>query len=209
VADAVWRRVEAAPYGAHTRYTHAEVRGGDSYEGVVPAYFRVARVATVDPILLIAMMLHETGNMSSWQAAKPRRNPAGIFVTGATRTSLPPAREGDLWQAKGALWVRGQAYPNWVSSPAFPWRPNSVDAHAWRVAGYAIPRFSNAQEALYVRACQGRPLPLWVRGSALNWRELGAKFNRMRLLGGGWANPGDHYGEAVAAIANAITAGAW
>lgn len=201
---AVWQRVERAHHDAVTRYSEAEVIGSSTYEGIIPAYCRVCLEAGLDAVLVVAMMLHESDRMASWWAGKPRRNPAGIFVTGATRTTPPPAREGDLWQQKGALWVRGQAYPNWVSSPGHPWRPNSVDAHVWRVLGYAKATLDPDRQARYVQACQGRPLPWFTRGSARTPRELGKAHNRMRHFGSGWASPGDRYGDALAAVANAL-----
>lgn len=204
LSAAVWKRVKGKHGEAYTRYSEAEVCGSADYEGIVPAYVRVSADTGLDAYLMLAMMLHETGSLSSWWAAKPRRNPAGVFVSGATRTTLPPANEGDLWQRReAALWVRGQAYPNWVSSPGYPWRPNSVEAHLYRVLGYAKATLDAGRQAGYVRACEGRPLPLFCRGSARTPRELGQRHNRHYPLAG-WAWPGTHYGASIAAIANTL-----
>lgn len=207
VADAVWRRVEAAHPQARksggTEYTRVEVCGNTAFEGIVPFYVRICGPATIDPILAISKMLHETGDMSSWWAGKPRRNPAGIFVTGAKATTPKPTEPG-LWHWKGAdaRFYRGGVWDNWLDTEK---GPGSISAHVWRLAGYALERFSPTQQALYDAAVRGRPLPEACRGSAGNWRELGWAFNRRKLQGIGWAFPGWNYGNAIAAIANAIT----
>jgi hypothetical protein len=208
LARAVWRRVLAAYPRAVTRYTEVEVIGGEGYEGIIPAYWRVSLAARINPLAAVAQMLHETDSMAAWWAGKDRpigrRNPAGIFVTGATRTSPPPAREGDIWQRRGDHWQRGGAWGNWISSPGHPWRPNSVDGHIWRLAGYTFAAFDAERQARYVQACGARPLPWFTRGSAATLRQLGKSHNPMRLLGAGWAAPGTAYGAALAELMNAL-----
>ena len=57
-------------------YTDADVRH------ILEQYFTVAPSVGLDPLLAVAQMELETANLSSDWAARPRRNPAGIGVTG-------------------------------------------------------------------------------------------------------------------------------
>ena len=86
-------------------YTDANVRY------IVGRDFDVAVRAGVDPLVVIAQMSHETGHLSSYWSQKPRRNPAGIGVTGAPGAGV-----------------------------SFPWWSDSVDAHVGRLLAYALPR---------------------------------------------------------------------
>ncbi|MDQ3092701.1 MAG: glucosaminidase domain-containing protein [Actinomycetota bacterium] len=58
-------------------YTDADIRW------IVGRDFDVSVKAGVDPLVVIAQMDHETGHLSSYWSQRPRRNPAGIGVTGA------------------------------------------------------------------------------------------------------------------------------
>src|SRR5687767_15895550 len=75
---------------------HGEYSEHDITNVIVPAYFRVASSVGVDPALLVAQLIHETGGLTSWWSQRPRRNPAGIGVTGATPRSQKPAT--GVWQ---------------------------------------------------------------------------------------------------------------
>ena len=78
---------------------------------IVRRDFDVSVRAGVDPLVVIAQMSHETGQLSSYWSQRPRRNPAGIGVTGAP----------------GA----GVSFPSWY---------DSVDAHVGRLLAYALPK---------------------------------------------------------------------
>ena len=58
-------------------YTGADIRW------IVGRDFDVSVKAGVDPLVVIAQMDHETAHLSSYWSQRPRRNPAGIGVTGA------------------------------------------------------------------------------------------------------------------------------
>jgi hypothetical protein len=114
-------------------YTDADVRY------IVDRYFDVAPTVGVDPLVAIAQMSHETANLSSYWSQRPRRNPAGIGVTGAP----------------GA----GVSFPRWS---------DSVNAHVGRLLAYALPKGSGTdrQKRLIAIALSWRPLPDSYRGSA-------------------------------------------
>ena len=175
--DPCSRAILARPHGAYTP--------GD-LATITRAYFDVCVLAGVDPLLAIAQLIHETGNLTSWWAARPRRNPAGIGVTGQTRL-LKPAT--GAWQYDGDRWREGVAFATWAD--------DAIPAHVGRLLAYALrdDQANEAQKALISKALRYRPLPAAYRGAAPT----------LAGLAGRWAVPGTEYPQKLAAIANAIT----
>jgi len=156
-------------------------------------YWRIAPKVGIDPILAIAQMLHETGDLTSWWCQRPRRNPAGIGVTGETKVA-PIKPPGD-WSRDGAVWRAGVNYRTWVN--------DAIPDHIGRLLAYALPINTGtiAQQALIKQAMSRRKLPESVRGSSQILRTLGRVYNPSGL---GWASPGDQYGAAIALRANVL-----
>lgn len=176
----------ARPHGEYTAY---------DVESIVASYDAACREAGIDPLLAAAQMIHETGNLSSFWAGRPRRNPAGIGVTGLT-SSMPPADPASwAFDAQSGLWRYGVSFPSWNAG---------VRAQVGRLLAYALPagQGTAAQQALIAEALAWRSLPARLRGSAPTLKALGAAHNP---TGSGWAYPGEFYGESIAAIANRIT----
>jgi hypothetical protein len=125
--------------------------------------------------LVIAQMIHETGNLTSPWSQRPNRNPAGIGVTG-----VPGA---------------GVKFASWTN--------DAIPAHVGRVLAYALPegRGTADQLTLIAKALSYRALPTRMRGSAPTLKQLGAAHNPHKE---GWAYPGTEYGERIAAIAERI-----
>lgn len=172
----------ARPIGGYTPY--------DVQVKILPEYWHICELAGVDPILAVAQMCHETGEPGTPQNAntraralwsawsqRPRRNPAGIGVTGAP----------------GA----GVSFDSWTGETG------SVTAHVGRLVAYATKPDERTPEQtrLVVQALMHRGLGAAVHGSAPVLRQLGKTHNPS---GQGWASPGTDYGERIAAIANAI-----
>ena len=110
----------------HGKYSDADVRD------ILGKYTTTCKAAGLDPLLVVSQMVLETGNlMSDWSQA-PRRNPAGIGVTGKP----------------GA----GVSFSNW---------DKAVRAHVGRLLAYALPKDSGtpAQRKLIDEALKVRPLP--------------------------------------------------
>jgi hypothetical protein len=149
----------------------------------------------IDPLVAIAQMIHETNNLSSWWAARPRRNPAGIGVTGQQRTAQP----------KGGVWQRDDAAGCWKAGLAFATWRDAIAAHTGRLLAYALPakQRTPAQQEGVARALKYRGLPAKLHGSAPTLKRLGAAHNP---TGQGWAMPGTQYGERIAALMRAIVA---
>jgi hypothetical protein len=161
-------------------------------------YWRHASAAGLDPVLAIAQCILETSAqqpdgrwwpLSSWWAQRPRRNPAGIGVTGETRPDQPPDQQGWEWDETTGQWRRGLRFATW---------DDSAQAHIGRLLAYALAdgAATPAQQALIQTALAVRPLPASFRGAAAT---LGG-------LDGRWAVPGQGYGAHVAALANEIRA---
>ncbi len=112
---------------------------------IVQHYFKYGQRAGIDPLLALAQMIHETGNLSSWWAARPRRNPAGLGVTGEPG--------------------QGLSFASWE---------HSVIAHTGRLLAYALDntRASGEQWGLICAALHVRPLPDHLRGCAPTLRGL-------------------------------------
>jgi hypothetical protein len=182
-------------------------RGSTAYTNddialIVSYYWRFAVPAGLDPLLAIAQCIQETSDqghpISSWWSRRPRRNPAGIGVTGASRTTNPndPHNWAPDPPEQPVRWRAGLSFPTWEVA---------VKTQLGRLLAYAIPagQGTNAQKDLINFALNERPLPAALRGTAPTLKPLGARHNP---TGNGWAAPGVQYGARIADIARAIAA---
>lgn len=165
---------------AHGEYTEKDIGGV-----IVPAYFAVCAQVDMDPVMLLAQMIHETGCLTSWWSQRPRRNPAGVGVTGRTSPTQPAS---GAWALRDGVWAEGVSFESW--------QDDSVPAHAGRLLAYALrdEQANPGQRAMIARAMGYRPLPAHFRGVAPSWRGLNGR----------WAVPGTTYADKIAAIANAM-----
>lgn len=154
---------------------------------IVNAYARIGNEAGVDWFLALAQCAHETDSLSSWWCARPRRNPAGIAVTGRTLLAPPDAPPGVNWAWDDSLqlWREGASFAAWDS--------DAVRAHLGRLLAYALPVGSGnpAQQALIAYALQVRPLSSSSRGVAWTITDLNGR----------WAVPGNEYGQRILSLA--------
>jgi hypothetical protein len=161
---------------------------------IVNTYQRIGDQVGLDWFLAIAQMAHETGSLTSWWSQPPRRNLAGIGVTGAWRPGLP---DGSPGPAPGPAWAWSAQLGRWLAGVSFPtWGSDAVPAHLGRLLAYALPvdQGNLAQEALIAQALSYRSLPASHRNSAPT--ILG--------LNGRWAVPGTEYGQRIMALAEAM-----
>jgi murein DD-endopeptidase MepM/ murein hydrolase activator NlpD len=123
----------------HGDYSEAKVRQ------ICELYADVATDAGMDPLVVVAQMVLETGNLSSFWSQPPRRNPAGIGVTGEPGEGL--------------------SFRSW---------PSAVRAHVGRLLAYAMvdADAKPPQRALIDEALAARPLPGDRRASARTLRGL-------------------------------------
>jgi hypothetical protein len=164
---------------------HGEYTATDIAVAIVPAYFSVCGAVGMDPVMLLAQMIHETGCLTSWWSQRPRRNPAGIGVTGRTSPTQPAS---GAWALRENIWAEGVSFPSW--------KDDAIPAHAGRLLAYALrdDQANAAQRAMIERALSYRPLPAHFRGAAPTWRGLNGR----------WAVPGTTYANKIAEIANAM-----
>ncbi len=167
-----------------TRKGTGEYTKGDLALSILPAYWQACAAVGLDPCAAIAQMVHETGNLTSWWSARPRRNPAGIGVTGRIERERPI---GGAWaQAPDYRWNEGCSFADWANG--------SVPAHVGRLVAYATKSGdrTTAQRIL-------------VQG-AMNVRVLAAQYHgcapTLAGLEGTWAVLGTGYADKLAAIMN-------
>ena len=157
---------------------------------IVPAYFQECDIAKVDPCVAIAQMIHETGFLTSWWSNRPRRNPAGIGVTGQMSNKQPPPEDIQNWayDEKIKKWRKGLSFTAWDKT--------AVPAHIARLLGYALKpeEQSTVQKAYVAKYTEERPLPPKVIGCAPT----------LAGLEGTWAYPGKGYADKLALQANNI-----
>jgi hypothetical protein len=118
---------------AHGGYTDGDV------EVIVETYYATATAVGLDPLLVVAQMSEETGHLTSFWSQRPRRNFAGIGVTG---------QPGE-----------GSTFPSLTAA---------IRAHTGRLLAYALPAGTGNpdQAALVSEALQARPLSSEHRGTA-------------------------------------------
>lgn len=167
------------------RYTRAGGYTPYDVTTILRAIWHHAALVGLDPVLAAAQMAHETGNLGSWWCMRPRRNPAGLRVTGET-SLIPRLSREWAWNSNTKRWHRGLSFPTWAD--------DAIPAHLGRLLAYALPvgHGTPEQQALITRALTLAPLPASYRGCAA------------LLVGieGTWAVPGDNYADRIAAIAN-------
>jgi hypothetical protein len=164
--------------------TRATGYTSDDIAIIVEAYRQLGAVVELDWFLAFAQMAHETGHLTSWWSQRPRRNPAGIGVTGATKPGTPESPPGTNWAWDGSLWREGISFPTWID--------HAIPAHLGRLLAYALTdaQASPAQHELITFALKYRPLPASYRGSAPT--IIG--------LNGRWAVPGTTYGQSIVGL---------
>jgi hypothetical protein len=158
---------------------------------IIDAYRSYGDSVGLDWFLALAQMAHETGSLSSWWSQRPRRNPAGIGVTGAMRDGLPDGTPGP---APGPFWAWNEGLKKWLEGVSFPtWADDAVPAHLGRLLAYALSddQANTVQQELIARALSYRSLPASYRGVAPT----------ITGLNGRWAVPGTDYGQRIMALA--------
>lgn len=195
-----------AVFGEYTAY--------DVLHVIVATTWDVADRAGLDFGVLLAQQWHETAERkegdprgyvpySSWWAARPRRNPAGVGVTGRSQAVRRDAHGMAIMPASGE-WALHPGENEWREGVSFEsWKDESILAQAGRLLAYALAKGAGTpeQQRLISFALSFRPLPDRARGSAPTVRELGRVYNRSGL---GWASPGVYYGARIEEIMRKI-----
>jgi hypothetical protein len=138
----------SAPSARAGQYLLARPHGGYSdgdVTKIVGLYYTTAGAAGLDPLLVTAQMTEETDHLTSFWSQRPRRNFAGIGVTGQPGAGL-----------------------------SFPDLKTAVRAHTGRLLAYALPAGAGSpvQKQLIDEALAARPLPPQLRGAAATLKGL-------------------------------------
>jgi hypothetical protein len=166
------RYFRRTPHGA---YTNSDI------DYIVQHYLAACRPVGLDPLVCFSQIQIETGHFTSYWAARPRCNPAGIGVTGETNPDGTP---------KGISFGRW----GWDSESV---GGGSIRAHVGRLLLYAIQvgHGTPAQNVLMTEAKRWRPYPDDRRG----------KVTTVGGLAGTWAAD-PQYGNKLVAASRAIVA---
>jgi hypothetical protein len=123
----------------HGEYSDSDV------QTIVNLYYATASAVGLDPLLPVAQMVEETGHLTSFWSQPPRRNFAGIGVTGEPGVGL-----------------------------SFPDFRTAVRAHTGRLLAYTLRAGTEkpAQLQLIEEALAVRPLPPQDRGVAATLKGL-------------------------------------
>jgi hypothetical protein len=152
---------------------------------IVAHYAEIGDAAGIDWFLALAQLAHETASLTSWWSQRPRRNPAGIGVTGRVQPGAPDVAPGAGWTWDGVQWREGLSFATWVD--------DAIPAQLGRLLAYALTdeQANDTQRTLIDRALAYRPLPDDYRGIAPT----------IVGLNGRWAVPGTTYGQSIVALA--------
>ena len=158
---------------------------------IVGAYQRIGDEVGIDWFLALAQCAHETGSLTSWWCDRPRRNPAGLGVTGRNVAGSPDQPPGPHWAWRDGRWWEGISFAAWDSF--------AVRAHLGRLLAYALPAGAGTppQQDAINYALGLRPLPSRLRGVARTIIDLNGR----------WAVPGNTYGQSILNLAARMRSG--
>ena len=158
---------------------------------IVARYRELGASVEVDWFLALAQLAHETGNLTSWWSQRPRRNPAGIGVTGNSVSREMAASYPERYPDR--TWTWGADGRRHEGASFLTWHDHAIPAHLGRLLAYARTdaTASAEQRQLISEAMAVRPLPADYRGVA----------PMISGLDGRWAVPGVGYGARIVALA--------
>jgi len=167
----------------HPSYTVVDCKS------ILTSYNEHCKKVDIDPYLAIAQMCHETDYCRSWWSQRPRRNPAGIRVTGERTLHLASNHNPKEWQYDSVerLWKRGLAFSSWAESSA---------THIGHLLCYMLYDYEMSIDQLLYSALSPNKQML----NNLKYRGL----HTIDGLNGRWAYPGTYYSSKIAEIANKL-----
>ena len=136
---------------------------------------------------LVCQMFHETGYLASWWSLEPRRNPAGIGVTGEESTTDP----------KSPYWFFDQPNKKWVKGFVFPDWKAAAQCHFAHMSAYVYTDERNNASKIDPRYPMVRQLFI-----SKKWPTCKV----MSDLDGRWAVPGVGYGDSIEKVYNLVAA---
>lgn len=159
----------------------------NDWRSILRSYDTAAKEADLNPYILVAQMAKETDWGRSWWSQRPRRNPAGIGVTGETTKEKPTDESAWAEDTDNNIWKKGYSFKSWEIA---------ARAHIGHMLAYLYKdnELDSAQKLLVASDPRARFIPTDKRGSVLILNDLDGK----------WAVPGRGYGNSIATLANAL-----
>ena len=158
----------------------------NDYRKILTAYDKAAEKGNINPYIAVAQMVKETDWGRSWWSQRPRRNPAGIGVTGEKSSQ---AQDKDSWafDSNKNEWKKGYSFPSWEVA---------AQAHIGHLLAYAYKdeELNDDQRYLVANDPRAKFIPKETRGRVKTLKDLDGK----------WAVPGVGYGKSIATLANAL-----
>lgn len=155
---------------------------------IVGYYIKWGNWTNVDWLLAFAQNAHETDTIRSWWAQRPRRNPAGLRVTGESRPTDPGLPNEWSYNPGTGKWHKGLSFANW---------DHSTQAHITLLLSYA--HTNNQLTDRQFNFMYNSPIP-WVL------TRQGNRGVAPQIIGlnGRWAVPGTTYATSIARVANSF-----
>ncbi|HEX2910791.1 MAG TPA: SH3 domain-containing protein [Chloroflexia bacterium] len=152
---------------------------------VIDAYYDLESTWGIRADLLASQMFLETDYLRSWWSQPPRRNMAGIGVTGE-KSGQDPHTDAWAFKPEENTWYKGYSFPDWHSA---------VQAHFAHMSAYVYPDEHNNASHLDPRYSAARS-----QFAAKNWPPVEV----LTDLNGKWAVPGTTYGQSIENVYNAM-----
>jgi hypothetical protein len=157
-------------------------------EEIIIHYQTYGEMVQVDWLAAFAQNLHETDNLRSWWSQRPRRNPAGLRVTGERRAQQPPNDAHWAFNPDTNMWHKGMSFDSWDSS---------AKAHIAYLLSYAL---TNQQLTPTQRTFIAESPVSFILDRNVN-RGVAPTLSG---LNGRWAVPGHTYATKIAVVANRL-----
>lgn len=156
------------------------------YRSILTNYDKSAQLGNINPYIAVAQMAKEADWGRSWWSQRPRRNPAGIGVTGET-SKKEQDKSSWAFDKTENIWRKGYSFSSWEVS---------TQAHIGHLLAYAYTdsELNESQSYFVATDPRARFISKNIRGSVKKLKELDGK----------WAVPGIGYGKSIATIANAL-----
>ncbi len=157
------------------------------YRSIITSYETTAKIGNINPYIAIAQMVKETDWCRSWWSQRPRRNPAGLGVTGEETTKEPANKNVWSYSNDSHVWKKGYSFPSWQVS---------TQAHIGHLLAYMHKQDDLTEEQQYLVASDPR--------SAFIAPSIRGTVKLLKHLDGKWAVPGVGYGRSIATLANVL-----
>lgn len=148
-------------HNAQTHYTLFDWRS------IFTDYDNFCREVNVNPYVLIAQGIHESGWASNFWSARPQRNWFSYGVTGRVETQEPKTTDVSHWVKVDSTWHEGFSFASWSEA---------IKVHIGHMLAYALTtKEANEKQKEYIALSPRARLV--KRGSAATLAGLDGQYN--------------------------------